>query len=339
MKRILLLILAVIVLLVGALLVAGMFAPKNQSVKKSILIDAPAFATFVHLKYFDKSAKWSPWLSKDPNVALSTEGTDGLVGAKRFWKSTNDEAGSGVDVITGIEENKYIASNIEFYTPREGKGKNRFELTEAQGKTRVTWSFDYEIPYPWNAFSLFSKGESPMDKTFSQGLVNLKNTLEKSERSVVNYITRPIDFESRVYAAKRSKIKYSEMESFGKQALKDIDLHLRDADLKRKGVPVFLIYGWDHTTDVIDAAFGIPIIPDGEPKEVEIIRIESSKNAYAAAAVGNRSSAKDVHRSITKYFTSNGWDFEYPFIEEYIKGPLSDVEDEGKVTNVIYFKK
>ena len=120
-----------------------------------------------------------------------------------------------------------------------------------------------------------------MAETFSKGLNNLKRTLENRERSVVNYMVNPVDFEGKTYASKRKKMKYNEMEAFGKQALKDIDLLLRDADLKRKGAPVFLIYNWDKQTDMVDAAFGIPIISEGRPKDVELIYLNASQiNVY-----------------------------------------------------------
>ncbi|MDX1686009.1 MAG: hypothetical protein R3275_12295, partial [Saprospiraceae bacterium] len=60
--KVLRLILIVIAVLVVAVLIAGLFAPKEVSVQQSINIKAPPAAVFYQVRYLDKMAVWHPLL-------------------------------------------------------------------------------------------------------------------------------------------------------------------------------------------------------------------------------------------------------------------------------------
>ena len=327
-------------LLVAALLIAGLFAPKGQEVKKSIEIDAPPSAIFLHIKYFDKYAKWNPWLSKDQNIQLSTQGKDGTLGAKRIWRSSVQDVGEGSDEIVAIVENQSLSSKLEFVRPRPGRATNVFDLVDVGGKTRVNWTFNFDVPYPWNAFMLFSGDFSEIEEQFGKGLISLKQTLEKFERSAVNYMTTDIKYEGKLLAAKRGQIKYEAVSDFCQASMDEILAAMKSKGALRKGTPTLLFYDWNEETNDVDVAYGIPVSNGTVIDGLDMIKVPGSDNGLKAVSVGDRSRTIDVHRFMKKKFTADGREIDMPFIEEFVKGPLSAVPNQkGKVTNVVYFYK
>lgn len=307
-----------LILLVALFLVAGLFAPKNQSVSQSTIIKAPAFAVFQHIKYMDKMAKWHPSLKKDPNVQISTQGQDGEVGAIRFWKSENDMVGEGFDEILEMKQDLMLKSKISTVRPKSSTSTSTFLLDQVQDGMKVTWTFDYTVPYPFNAFLLFQDDSDAQKKFFAEGLVGLKNILERFERAAVNYQLSEYDFAGGMYLFQKAKTPYKDVDIFVKKAVAELSNFRKTAGLMKSGNPIVCLDSWGDD-NIVEVRVGVPItdrkdFPDG--LVMNLPPREGCKSVYVNDLFGDKEKA---HRQIKKQLRDQNIDFDFPIIEEWKK--------------------
>lgn len=175
----------IILLLIMIILIAGFFISPKYHFEKSIVINAPKEEIWKNISTFSNFEKWDPWSIQDPNIRKSISGTDGTPGATYSWTG-NDDVGAGSQTFTEITPYDHININLEFKEPFEKKAAVKYTLLPESNGVKVTWSFDTEFGYPWNAVSsLFMNLDKRMNKDFSTGLANLKKLCESN----VTYIT------------------------------------------------------------------------------------------------------------------------------------------------------
>ena len=323
-------------LLVVAVLISGLIAPKEVEVKRSIKIKAPPAAVYPHIEYIDKMAKWHPWLKKDPNVLTSVVGTDGTQGAVRRWDSENSEVGSGQETILEVEKNAYLKSKVEYSKPRTSEGISQFSLVDYGDNTQVIWQFKYEIPYPWNAFMLFSDPETGMGDYFTDGLKGLKNILERRERGSVNYLMNEYSFKGGTYAIKRQRVSMDDLDDFAQESLDQLTSQRDKAGLLKAGFPIGIFFDWDATTEEVDYAIGMPVAEEGIMEGLEYMSIPSTNKAKTIFINDLYNDRKAAHRSIQRQMTKQGLNIVFPGLEIYMKGALSEFKGEASATRVVY---
>jgi hypothetical protein len=175
----------IILLFVTIILVAGLFISSKIHFEKSIVINAPKEEVWKNISTFSNFEKWDPWSIKDPKIKKIISGTDGTPGATYSWEG-NDDVGSGSQTFIEIAPFDHININLEFKEPFKKKAVLKYTLLPGGTSTKVTWSFDTEFSYPWNAVSnLFMDLDKRIDKDFSAGLSNLKKLCESN----VTFIT------------------------------------------------------------------------------------------------------------------------------------------------------
>jgi len=159
--------------LIILLLVVALFVPKTFHAEGTTVINKPNAEVFDFVKYVKNQEQYGVWFRMDPNIEKSYEGTDGTVGFRYTWKSK--EVGNGAQVITKIEEGKRIDMDLFFQDSKDPS--KSFITTEAvtDNQTKVRWVIDGKMPYPFNLMSLCYD----MNKDFEQGVLNLKEVLEK----------------------------------------------------------------------------------------------------------------------------------------------------------------
>jgi uncharacterized protein YndB with AHSA1/START domain len=173
MKKILIAILslAVVLLLVAAVL------PKDFKIESSVVINKPVNQVFAYLKFMENGKKWQPWEKLDPNASGELKGVDGRVGAVASW-SGNSKVGVGEQEIKNIVKNERIDFELRFQKPMKTTNQAYF-ITESVDKnsTKVIWGMTGRTPYPFNLVCFYMRDK--VTKQFADGLVDLKNVLEK----------------------------------------------------------------------------------------------------------------------------------------------------------------
>lgn len=172
-KKILIGVAAVIVLLV----LAGFLMPGQVHVERSVTVDAAPAKVFPHLCDFEATQKWSPWATRDENIKNTYTGTPCTVDHKNTWLSDHPQVGNGSQTITAIEQDKRIATALDF---GDNGGANAELILTPEGEgTKVTWGFDMDAGM--NPFArwmgLFM--DSLIGPDYEKGLANLKSQVEK----------------------------------------------------------------------------------------------------------------------------------------------------------------
>jgi len=136
-KRALLIGLAIVLALVSFLL------PREVTVTRSIVIDAPPEEVFPHIDSLQAFDKWSPWAGIDPAMQQSFSGPERGVGNRMEWSSDDPDVGSGSQEIIASEPDQRVESALEF----GGMGVTTSWLAlkpEGTG-TRVTWGLQADM--------------------------------------------------------------------------------------------------------------------------------------------------------------------------------------------------
>lgn len=166
-----------VLVLLAYIFIGGLFIPKEVHMEQSVSIKASKDIIWQNVSMFSNFKKWSPWNQYDPNMKVNITGNDGAVGAKYTWEGNND-VGSGTMTYTAVNPQNDVKIDLHFLKPFESKAKVVLRLNDEPSSTKVTWAFDTEFPYPFNALIPFMGMEKSLANDFSRGLGNLKQLSE-----------------------------------------------------------------------------------------------------------------------------------------------------------------
>lgn len=172
-------VLYIILGIIAALLIAGLFLPKGMKATREIVINKPSAEVFNYIKHLKNQDNYSKWGSMDPNMKKEYKGTDTTVGFVSAWEG-NKKVGKGEQEIKAIEEGKKIEFEIRFEKPFKSVAKSVMTVAPAgNDSSKVIWGFEGCMNYPMNVMRLFMSMEKEIGNDFSIGLTNLKALLEK----------------------------------------------------------------------------------------------------------------------------------------------------------------
>jgi len=161
------------------ILILALIAPKSYDVSRSIKVHQSVPVVFEYLKYLKNQDNWSPWDKRDPNMKKKFEGSDGEIGATSKWEG-NKDVGSGEQEIKRIVGNEVIESELRFLKPWKSQSDAYLKVKEAAaGETEITWGFSGKNKFPVSIMMLFMNMDKTVGKDFEEGLVSLKDILEK----------------------------------------------------------------------------------------------------------------------------------------------------------------
>lgn len=181
LKSVLIGVVVFLVLLVTVPLILALFVDKEFNVEREITIERPLETVFDYIRYVRNHQNFAVWNEMDPDMQINFQGTDGEVGLIYSWHG-NEEVGRGEQETTAVYENERIEYVLRFFEPFESEA-DAFFTTSAVGenRTRVTWGFSSEMPYPMNLLMLVFDLEENIGKDYDKGLEKLKAILESEE--------------------------------------------------------------------------------------------------------------------------------------------------------------
>ena len=172
-------ILYIILGLIAALLVAGLFILKGMKATREIVINKPNEEVFNYIKQLKNQQNYSKWATMDPDIKNEFTGIDGTIGFVNSWVG-NKKVGQGEQEIKGIEEGKQLITELRFIKPFKSVAKSTMNTASVnENNTKVSWGFEGQMNYPLNVMKLFMNMEKSIGDDFSIGLANLKAVLEK----------------------------------------------------------------------------------------------------------------------------------------------------------------
>ncbi len=178
--KILKIVLIAVAVILGLFIVVGLFLPTTMSVEKSIIIDTPPNVPYSQVTNLRNMPKWDPWSNIDKSMETSYEGPIAGVGAKRSWKSKDEQVGTGSMTITKDEPFSNIEVELDFGDQGVATSYYKFEKVE-NGKTKVSWGFDSDVDIPIFGGYLCLMMEPMIEKEYIKGLESLKELSESIE--------------------------------------------------------------------------------------------------------------------------------------------------------------
>lgn len=167
-------------IILGAVILLGIIAPKEMVIEKEVTINRPTPVVFDYLKHFSNQSMWSPWEKLDPKMTKSSKGTDGEVGFISSWAG-NNKVGVGEQEIKAIVPNERIEFELRFEKPMKDVSQGFFTTeTVNETQTRVKWGMKGKSPFPRNIICLLLNVKKSVGQNFEDGLSSLKTTLEKN---------------------------------------------------------------------------------------------------------------------------------------------------------------
>ena len=324
--------LLVLLILIGVL---SFVAPTTLSVERSTLVDSTPARIFPYVVSLEERKNWSDWnLSYEMTTAMKGK-PDGTVGAIQTWKSA--DAGNGEQEITAIQPNKGVDTKLRF------EGRNEADATvcleEAEGGTKVSWSFASTAARPFNIIHLFS--DYGIGNSYEKSLATLKNIVEEKKTAMAKVASekpklavQEVDFPATTFVAMRQKMRMSAIQDFMQKELQLTELQFDKRDLETAGNPSRLVYDWDEKKGQADIAAAVPA--DGAQQfsaEYSNINIPAGK-ALMMEFYGDHTRTKPIHDILKIHAKNNNLKIKMPIIEEFVTDPEQEPNADKWLTKV-----
>jgi effector-binding domain-containing protein len=329
----------VIGVLVALVLLLGLIMPKHYEYERSLDMNAPKAVVFEQIDNLKNWEAWGPWKAQDPtNVTTLGEKTQG-VGASFSWTSEN--SGEGSMMVTESTPPTFQKTHLEF--KGQGGADGWFKLEDGEGGgTKTTWGMAMDIPYPFNAMTLFtgSSMKKSMYDMFDAGLASMKTIVEKqaADKTYRGYKVQETNLETRQYAAVRSVVKFADMASYFGKNYGVIGAAMKANKLEIAGAPSGLYWVYDEAKGEADMAAAMPFKAAGAAsnlgKGLSVVPIGG--RALVIDYFGGYEKIGDAHFAMDDYIKEKGLKQKTPVIEEYITDPMLEKDTSKWLTKVIY---
>lgn len=176
-------ILLALLVLIGILLLVALFVPTEIEVKRTSNIARAQTEVFAYIRLLKNQPKYGVWWKADPNMKITTSGTDGRVGFVHAWDSKDENVGAGQQKILKLNADSLQSRmdiELKFIRPFESTNPSFIQTSQtAPQQTKVTWSITSKMPYPFNLMGVAMNMEEMLGKDLEKGLKDLKRLLEK----------------------------------------------------------------------------------------------------------------------------------------------------------------
>lgn len=168
-------ILLIIILLV---LVAAMFAGKDFTVSREIVIQKSPTEVFDYIRYLQNHKNFSKWTTKKKEQQADGGGKDGRPGYIQPWHNYEERAGIGELEIKDIIENNELQLVHHYFKPVKGIGESviKIQSTQSSGSV-VRWEYTGHSAYPMNLLTSILNMDKIIGHDLEQGLNKLNTVL------------------------------------------------------------------------------------------------------------------------------------------------------------------
>lgn len=170
----------VVAILVFAL---ALYEPTDITITRSILIKAPKQMVFDQFVQFKNWPHWSPWNRLDSSMKTTYYGTDGMPGSGYKWVGDENKVGSGEMKNDGVQGTS-MDYELHIFKPMAMDATGTIKVVDTtNGMVKASWSLKKYTPMPFNAMCMFVDFDKILGKDFEDGLNNLKNYIDSSNKS------------------------------------------------------------------------------------------------------------------------------------------------------------
>jgi uncharacterized protein YndB with AHSA1/START domain len=177
-RRIVIVVIAVLVVGVGAVLALAATKPDSFNVERTASIKAPPEKIFALVNDLHGWRAWSPYEKRDPQMKRTFSGAPSGKGAVYEWDG-NKNVGKGRMEITEASAPSKIVIKLDFVSPLEGHNTAQFTMEPKGDATSVTWGMYGPAPFISKVMQVFVDLDRMIGKDFEEGLGNLRALAEK----------------------------------------------------------------------------------------------------------------------------------------------------------------
>ena len=325
--------------LVALALIIGAFQPTHFEFESSTDMNASKDIIFSKIEDLKAWEEWGPWKAEDSTIVSTyNEQTSGV---DAFYTWTSEKAGNGKMTITESTPPTWHKSHLEFDGQDGGDGWFKIEDGENDAN-KVTWGMEFDIPYPFNAMTLFTGSgmEKQINKMFGNGLANMKAICEKeaSEKTYRGYKISSMEFPGKSYLSVRETVNMADMKAFYAKSFGAIMGGIESEKLETDGMPCGVFYKWDEETGTTDMAAAIPV-KGGTPAAAGILKpLEIPKGkCMTIDYYGDYAGSVEAHYGMEDYFKANGLESSKLVMEEYVTDPSTETDPSKWLTKIYYF--
>ena len=325
--------LLIAVLLLGVIfLVLAAFAPKELSLSKSIIVNAPQSAAFDAVNELTNWEHWSPWLEMDTTIKnIYNEQTSGK-GAFVSW--TSEENGGGTMTISEVYNMDSLVTSLDFGS--QGTATANFYFKRTDEGTEVTWNFHNGMSYPMNVMPWVFGAEGIISDAYESGLANLKKHVEENYKAPANLSIKKTDFTAKHYLSKRAVVKFSDLGTHFQTTMPAIAAAFLENTVKMAGPISAVFYKWDVENEETDVAIGIEADPNATIDGLTGIDVAAGQ-ALQIDYYGPYEGTGAAHEAMAVYMETNGIKSEnVSVLERYITDPSTEPDPANWLTEVIY---
>ena len=344
--KVLKVLLIIVAIVVAAVLVVGLIAPKEFSMSRDIEINAPKEVVWKGISSLETQHEWSPWSAKDPNMTFDFKGDPGTVGSVYHWAG-NEEVGEGEQEITSIEPMSKVEQDLRFTSPYESQADVTFSMEDSENGQKVTWAFTTEFGFMASIFMMMGDMEAMLAPDFEKGLANLKEMCESApsepvedEGPVVEVDGQMIaekEFGPKYYVGIRQVVEWKDMQKFFADNFSKASSAINDGGFVMTGPPSALYFNWDEENQKADMAAVIPVDGDGVIIDgFENFNIEPSMS-YQIDYYGPYEGIGKGHEALNSHMNTQDMDLSQGMvIEEYVTDPMTETDQSKWLTRIVY---
>lgn len=327
----------ILLLIIAGLIIIGLIAPKEFSMRRSILIHADRTTVYEILADFNRMIEWSPWAKLDPNCTYEYAGKAGEVGHSYTWKG-NKDVGSGKMILTQVIPNEKLSFDLKFLEPFESESNGDWILKDSANATLLSWTFHTRYSFVSSIFMFFMDMDKMLGADYEKGLESLKEIAENSKPA---YVVKEVPFSPTTYIGKRVQLPFKQVDSsFFALTYTELGAAMKKNKAQMTGAPVSITYSWNMETQMVDIAPAFPVASEkGNWSGFDVIKINDTK-ALCIEYYGPYNQTEKAHAAMDKYIQANGLNVQEYVIEEYVTDPGEVNYDYSKVmTRIYYFPK
>ena len=151
--------------------------PDTFVVSRAQRIKAPPEAIFPLVSDFGRWQEWSPWVAKDPSIAVTLSPRTTGMGATYQWRG-NQDVGAGRMAITSVKAPTDLGISLVIEEPFPANNQAEFYLEPIGDYTKITWRVSGPMSFGAKLMNLFMSMDSVIGPDFKQGLENLRDRVE-----------------------------------------------------------------------------------------------------------------------------------------------------------------
>ena len=169
---------ALVAVFAGAVLAYAATKPDVFRVQRALDISAPPEKIYSILIDVRRSAEWSPYEKKDPDMKRSYSGAASGKGMIYEWDGDKNVGAGRIEIVEATPPNK-ITLKLDMLRPFNASNMVDYRIEPNGNATRVSWDMQGPMPFPAKVMSVFVDMDKMVGKDFEQGLADLKTVAER----------------------------------------------------------------------------------------------------------------------------------------------------------------